>query len=302
MSNGTTRRSFSKFIRRPEDNPLALQGRDLEILKLIYDYRFIPSHHITNLIAGSERKILGRLQKLFHQGYLERLADRRIRTRAGSEKMVYAITRKAGDLLAGEGDLDISKIDWDLKNRTVTERHIKHTLMIAKFRTILTIAAESQAGVEIEQWKENRGSGKSLNPELSDTVKLEIKEGKEIRLRIVPDAFFSLRERDSEMFFFLEADRGTMPTERFWKKLTAYRAWWMQGGSKKKLGAANFRVLTITPSNKRRDNLREVAKRVKPAGMFWFAAEKNYSVNNPGAIFDAIWINAKDDKTHSLLE
>lgn len=279
-----------------------LQERDLEILKLIHNYRFIPSHHITNLIAGSERKILGRLQKLFHQGYLERLADRRIRIKAGSEKMVYAITRKAGDLLASEGGLDISKIDWDLKNRTVTERHIKHTLMIAKFRTILTLAAEGQKGVDIGQWKENRGSGKSLNPELSDTVKLEIKEGKEIRLRIVPDAFFSLREDYSEMFFFLEADRGTMPTERFWKKLTAYRAWWKQGGSKKKLGAEHFRVLTITPSNKRRDNLREVAKRVKPAGMFWFAAEKSYSANKPGSIFEAIWINAKDDKAHSLLE
>jgi hypothetical protein len=302
MTEQSTRRSFSKFIRRPEVNPLALQERDLEILKLVHDYRFIPSHHVTSLIPGSTRKILGRLQKLFHQGYLERLDDRRIRTRAGSEKMVYGITRKAGDLLAEEGSLDISKIDWDLKNRTVTERHIKHTLMVAKFRTTLTLAAEGQKGVEIGQWKENRGSGKSLNPELSDTVKLEIKEGKEIKLRIVPDAFFSLREKDSEMFFFVEADRGTMPTERFWKKLTAYRAWRKQGGSKKKLGAENFRVLTITPSIKRRDNLREVAKRVKPAGMFWFAAEKNYSVNNPGAIFDGIWINGKDDKTHSLLE
>jgi hypothetical protein len=75
--------------------------------------------------------------------------------------------------------------------------------MVAKFRTILTLAAEGHKGVEVGQWKENRGSGKSLNPELSDTVKLEIKEGKELRLRIVPDAFFSLREDDSEMFFFL---------------------------------------------------------------------------------------------------
>jgi hypothetical protein len=216
--------------------------------------------------------------------------------------MVYAITRKAGDLLASEGGLDISKIDWDLKNRTVTERHIKHTLMIAKFRTILTLAILGRKGVEIGQWKENRGSGKSLNPELSDTVKLEIKEGKELRLRIVPDAFFSLIEGDTEMFFFLEADRGTMAADRFWKKLTAYRAWWQQGGSKKKLGAKNFRVLTITPSIRRRDNLREVAKKVKPAGMFWFAGEKNYSVNNAGAIFEAIWINGKDEKAHSLLE
>lgn len=269
---------------------------------MIYDYRFTPSHHVTNLIAGSERKILGRLQKLFHQGYLERLADRRIRTRAGSERMVYAITRKAGDLLISEGGLDISKIDWDLKNRTATERHIKHTLMIAKFRTVLTLAAENKEGIAVGKWKENRGSGKNIDPQLSDTVKLELKEGKEVRLRIVPDAFFSLEEEQSEMFFFLEADRATMTAERFLKKLMAYRAWWTQGGSKKKLGVEHFRVLTITPSLKRRDNLREVAKRVKPAGMFWFAGEKQYFVRSPENIFSPIWISAKDDKPHSLLE
>jgi hypothetical protein len=48
--------------------------------------------------------------------------------------------------------------------------------------------------------------------------------------------------------------------------------------------------------------LREVARRVKPVGMFWFAAEKNYSAKKPESIFEPIWINAKDDKTHSLLE
>jgi hypothetical protein len=35
---------------------------------------------------------------------------------------------------------------------------------------------------------------------------------------------------------------------------------------------------------------------------FVFSAEKNYSTNRPEAIFEPIWINAKDDKTHFLLE
>jgi len=48
-----------------------------------------------------------------------------------------------------------------------------------------------------------------------------------------------------------------------------------------------------------RDNLQDVAKRVKLAGMFWFATEKSDSVNKTISIFDVIWINANDDKTHS---
>ncbi|RJR32822.1 MAG: hypothetical protein C4567_17820 [Deltaproteobacteria bacterium] len=297
-----TRRGFSKFLRRPEQNPIQLQTRDLEILKLVFDYRFIPSHHVTSLIGKSERNVLERLKKLFHHGYLDRLADRRIRTHSGSEKMVYAITRKAGDLLINEGGLDISKVDWTLKNRTSTERHIKHVLMVSKFRTALTLATEAQKGIALGKWKENRGSGRNVNPEISDTVKLELREGKEIKLRIVPDAFFSLEEEKTEMFFFLEADRATMTAERFLRKLKAYLAWWKQGGSKRKLGAEHFRILTVTPSEKRRDNLREAATKIKPGGMFWFASEKQYSVGTPESIFGSIWLNAKDDKQHSLLE
>lgn len=302
----TTRKGFKKFIREPERYPLQLSKRDLGILHLIYDYRFIPSDHVTNLIDGSERKILERLQKLFHHGYLDRLPDYTIRTRSGSEKMTYAITKKAADLLSEELGTELSKINWAYRNKTVTDRHIKHTLMIGKVRTAVTLAVRNDGEAGLMFWKENRGTGKSIDPEFSDKVKIELPGGREEQRRIVPDAFFALEDSQYEHFFYLEADRSTMTNDRFMKKLKAYWTWWKQGGSQKKHKIEGFRVLTVTRSEQRRDNLREVAKQASPgktgSGMFWFACEKDYSIDNPESILGEIWLTSKDNQRHALLE
>lgn len=72
--------------------------------------------------------------------------------RTGSDKMTYAVTRKAGGLLATEAGLDWAKIDWDTKNRRASEPYIKHTLMISKFRATLTLACRSQEKLDIASW------------------------------------------------------------------------------------------------------------------------------------------------------
>lgn len=300
------RRSFSKFIRHPELYPLELQQRDLEILRLVYEYRLIQSDQVIKRIEGSERKLLERLQKLFHHGYLERLCDRRIRTRAGSEKMVYTITGRAAELLVSEMGIPVTKVNWASKNGSITERHIKHTLMIGKFRTTMTLAAEEQNGLNLVFWKENRGIGQNANPELTDKVVIPKERGRAIKGCIVPDAFLAVENSGSPYFFYLEADRSTMTNERFLKKLEAYWSWWKQGGSRKKHGVEHFRVLTVTRSYERRDNLKRIAIEASPgksgSSMFWFACEKDYLVSSPESILGSIWVTAKDSRRRSLFE
>lgn len=305
-----TRSRFRKWKREPDRYPLQLKQRDLDILALIYEHRFIPSDHITSLIPGSERKILERLQKLFHHGYVDRLADARIRTRSGSERMCYAITHRAAQLLSSELGIDVTSVNWASKNKSVTDRHVKHTTMISKFHTALTLACTAKNGVSLTTWKEHRGSGQNIDPELADTVKIEIQEGRYAgvveRRRIVPDAFIVLEDAEFLHSLFLEADRSTMTTERFLKKLNSYWVWWKSGGCKKKLGVQNFRVLTVTQSKQRRDNLKRIAVDASPgtggSSMFWFASEKDYSIADPASILAPIWITAKDNEPHHILE
>ena len=66
--------------------------------------------------------------------------------------------------------------------------------------------------------------------------------------------------------FLLEADRGTMSLQdRMYKKLRAYWRWFRDGGHRERLGIEAFRVLTITNSERRRDNLVKLAKQVDDA-------------------------------------
>lgn len=301
-----SRRGFSKFVRHPDQYPLQLKPRDLEILRLVYDYRFIPSDQVTNLIPGSERKILERLQKLFHHGYVDRMMDRKIQLRAGSERMVYALTKKAAELLVSELGIEVSKVNWASKNRSATERHIKHTLMVGKFRTAVRLAVASREGVSLLFWKESRGTGQNIDPELLDKVVVSLGDGRQERRKIVPDGFLCLEDPEYQHYLYLEADRSTMTNERFLMKLRAYWAWWKQGGSRKKHGVEHFRVLTITPSRERRDNLRKTAIEASPgkngSGMFWFACEKDYNVQEPETVLGDIWVTAKDGEMHGLLE
>ena len=71
-----------------------------------------------------------------------------------------------------------------------------------------------------------------------------------------PDGFFGLQfpwlpDGRNRAFFFLEADRSTMPRERFLKKLLAYWDRFCRGGHSETLGIKRFRVLTVTKSEER---------------------------------------------------
>ena len=69
----------------------------------------------------------------------------------------------------------------------------------------------------------------------------------------------------------------------------------------------NFRVLTITPSEERKQNLcRRVTKGADPrkqgSGMFLFASEKSYSLKEPDEVLAPIWVSPKDEVKQQLLE
>jgi hypothetical protein len=80
-----------------------------------------------------------------------------------------------------------------------------------------------------------------------------------LKLGVVPDRVFALESPDASgnnqrTYFFLEADRGTMPVTRrtlfqtsFARKLLAYEATWTQN-LHHRFGVHRFRVLTVTTS------------------------------------------------------
>lgn len=280
-------------FRRLNDTGIQIQKRDIEIIKLIYENRFLPSTHILALVEGSNQGILRRLNLLYHGGYIDRPPEQIKPYQKGSDPMIYGLGNKGADLLAEVMNIPRYKVDWTSKNREAKRRYIYHSLMISNFRTVLTLALKKHPEAKLTSWTQGL--------ELKDYAKIEGK-----KVVIVPDAFFTLEEANSRMHFFLEADRSTMTTERFLKKMRAYWEWYKAKGHEDKYQIKAFRVLTICISETRKENLKKITKEAddhkKGSPMFWFALEEEFSVFEPATLLKPIWRTPQDNHSHFLLE
>ena len=300
----TTTKRTPKFKRKPEQlGAVRLQERDIAIIGLVHDYRFLNSDQIKLLTDGSARGISRRLQKLFHHGFLDRPPSQVAVALAGTPKMVYALADRGADLLAEKSAMDRGKIKWREKNRDVKDRHIQHTLMISNFRVCLERALDTVPGTHLLFWRnENRN-------ELKDRAYIRHSQGRSREIPILPDGFFGIKDTKPKphIYFFLEADQSTMTNGRFLNKMRAYWNWGMhQKGHTKKFGIPGFRVLTITKTEQRKENLRSVTKNADDSQtgsfMFWFTSEQKYGIQKPETILGSIWQTPQDDKWHSILE
>lgn len=299
-----TAKRTPKFKRKPEQlGGLQLQKRDIAIIRLLHNYRFLNSEQIKLLTEGSAQGISRRLQKLYHHRFLDRPRHQLSTPWAGSQKMVYALGARGADLLAEKLGTDRGKVRWGEKNREAKDRHITHTLMISNFRVCLELGLRKLNDVALLFWQ------KESREHLSDHAYVRDSRGRRHKIPIVPDSFFAMEDTKpkTHMYFFLEADQSTMVNRRFLDKMRAYWRWYREGRHTKKFGIKKgFRVLTITKTEQRKENLRKTTKSADDAQtgsfMFWFTSQLKYSIEKPESILGPIWQTPADDKWHSILE
>jgi len=259
--------------RRPRFERAAVAGikltpRDLLILRAAQRHRLLRSTQLIALSDGSRQTTLRRLQLLFHHGYLDRPPAQLDWYSQGSEPLVYALGSRGGAVLAAEGKRG-GTLRWDT-SRTVSRQFLRHTLAVAEVMVAFEVACRGTEGVEFIRPEDVLAAA----PEATRRLRLpfrwqiEVQEGGKLhRLGVEPDRVFGLRFRGApegrqRAYFFLEADRGTMPVVRqglaqtsFRRKLIAYRETWRQGLHRTHLGIPNFRVLTVTTNEERRRHL-----------------------------------------------
>ena len=276
------RQRYKKFERSKTSPKLKITETDLKILQSLADYRFLDTSHILALHSEiPTRTIQRRLQTLFHAGYLERPVHQ-FSYQKPKSYIIYTLDKKGAQLLFPDNK---AKVNWAKRNKEIKSFFLWHSLMISDFRVILTLALRKEKESKLINWRE-RG--------LTDTVYLEGE-----KLPIAPDAFFTIEDKNDLLHFFLEADRSTMPIKRFLDKTRAYWQFWKEEGHKDRFNISVFRVLTITISEKRKENLRRLTRK---SDMFLFACQKNYNIKESELILKPIWQSPKDDKKHHLLE
>jgi hypothetical protein len=309
--------------RRAPSNSLRLQERDKEIIHQVYRHRFLNSRQIDSLVEGSSQRILRRLGGLFHENYLTRPVEQIRPYRTGSEPMIYGIGNRGAEVLKDEFAIPRSKIDWTRKNREVGQIYLAHQMMISNFMVCLELACRVRNDVEFlsgdkldenPAFKQMNGSPGKWKVEVDG----EGQGGWKIKLSVIPDKVFGLyfpKKAPSRRraLFFLEADRSTMPVARsnlyrssFYKKLVGYWESYRQDLFKEYFGLKGARVLTVTKSQQRIDNMIEANKKMDERGkgmrMFLFATRDDITIEDPDRILKGIWKDGRGENSASLLD
>ena len=249
-------------------NPPKIQNfrHYLNCLELIRSYRFLNTAQIIALTGISKGNVSTKLQKLYHNGYVDRYQIPTMEYFRGSAKMIYTLDRKGAELLEERDPDRFSGIYYPKRKRSVY--FVEHALMISNFRACLTLALEKRRA-KLDDWRQGRELHKQLE-------KYQAKN-----LGLVADAYFSIIHNGKRLHYFFEADRATMTLTRFYEKVKRYRKFFRQ--HRKRL-PSRFRVLTLTPTAKRADNLRIVTINgdSEKAGSkrFWFTSERQFSLES----------------------
>ncbi len=202
----------------------------------------------------------------------------------------------------------------DTKNRRLSRVFLHHTLAVADVMVAFEVACRSREGVSFIPPEEVLAGA----PEATRRLRLPFRwqvdvrdGGQNYRLGVEPDRVFGLRfdsatENRREAFFFLEADRGTMPVARkhlgqtsLQRKLLAYRATWRQNVSSRRLRIPTFRVLTVTADTGRLARLVAVCRVLRGSGGLFLFGSKASLLSGEGILGEK-WVNGRGKRERLL--
>ena len=264
---------------------------DLPILQHLAVHRRLTIFQIQKLTGRNVDSLRRRMRYLFQDGYVER------RGKDYSSPALYSLSRKAKGILV-EAGFDGQRLEWQLRNdRELSDIHRAHTLMLADLRIALELATKGNDDLDLVAWEQGRHVQSSVEtPELG-------------RVPIAPDAFFSIQKTDGSNAVFyhylLEADRSTetlLSGSGYRDLHRRYLGYWQfhKENGFAKWGIRAARILTVTTSEQRRDNLTQLAQgaddRKSGSRLFLFAWYDDFQREPLGKI----WRCPVDDRMHNL--
>lgn len=226
----------------------ASRHTDLEILKLVFQYRFLDVELLAHMLCGSQRKTTSyrigkdgrrrptqygfgesalrkRLRHLSQAKYLttHRTIGDQPEPGSGCIRTAYGLGTRSVPVLSRHAGVPASQLRAMVERNRVGVPYISHALGIARFRIIIKLACRtSKDRARLVFWEQGQ--------QLKDHVYGVGPSGERERLPVYPDAFFALEiERKRIAHYFLEYDRGTMPIRSqrvrttIERKIIAYR-------------------------------------------------------------------------------
>lgn len=292
---------LSRYKRTENPPRMQLTERDMMIIRLVWDCRYLTRLQIQRFLFPSQEKgkehsrkniVTKRLMLLYHNGYLDRLHPP-VASNRGSSAIVYCLDRKGARLLAAELGVDMPALGWQKRQRERGLLFLQHTLEVNDFRIAVTLAAR-QDGYEILRWLDERLLRKAEAREGLKEIALQVGKGGSI----LPDVHFALKVDRKKAGFFVEVDRGKTPGRRIRRKVRIYREYYASGLYEQHFHRKSLRVLTVTTSDRRLGNLKRWAEAEGGGRLFWFTTERSVG---PETVFSQpIWKVAGEGGLHAL--
>lgn len=269
---------------------IRLTERDLDIVQAVYECRVLTTQHLQTLFFPSAHTAYARLSALYHHGLLERkflglYADKM------NTPILYILDKRGAELLRAERGIEVV---WTRDSRLLTTTFLEHTLAINTVRVAVMKACQTTAGISLLTWQ-----GENDLKADYDRVNIRSESGRLVNVSVIPDSYFALQTPHGAAHFFLELDRGTMTTKRFKTKIVAYQTYYAGGGYVRRFGARSLRVLTVTTSAIRAENLRLVAEQAGGKQRYWFTALER--VQPDTVLHDPIWQVATRETAEPLI-
>lgn len=300
-----------RFRRRKQTPAFELTARDLAIVNLVARFRFLTAPQITRLVGGSHQQILRRLKFLFDAAYLDRPPAQKLQLAHaiddGNRPFVYGLGRQGAHVLAEAGVSISDRLDWTTKNNSAKALFLAHTIETAEVLIGFELASRASNSARLvdqpDLFPYLPEATRNARDPFRIRVTVRVKEHPTpVAIGIVPDRVFSLFLTDNTRHnFALELDRGTMDIKArtligkssFRRKLLGYYQLWQDGRHTDAWGFKSFRVLTITPSEKRIAHMIAAQKEiVGQSGLNLFLFTTPQLLKEKSPLGDA-WISGK---------
>lgn len=245
-----------------KDGEFRLDQYDDKVLIGLYRFRYLTVDLIAKNGEFSIRTWNRRLKELLQAGYIDRPPQQKWTYRR-HERAIYALGQKGADYLAASFNIYFSPtVKWEEKNRRYRGQDpFSHALKTAEFLIELELAVAEQGGSlshQDELFGADYVTGMSWDTQIATEHEI-------FSVKLKPDGIFSVQgvSKRYPVNFCLEIDRGTMPLKSLnfrrssiLKKYLSYADTHNRGLAKEVLGLKNLRILMITTTKARADNMR----------------------------------------------
>ena len=299
------KRYIPSYKRANQPPPMQLTERDIQIVLAVYEYRLLSAHQLEALFFSSNSNkshsrrsaCQRRLQLLYHHGFLERLPQP-VSLGQGRAPFVYALDGVGANLVATQLGIDRAEVGWKPKHNQLGPQFMDHSLVINDLRVVIQRLVEKDV-LEVDQWVDEFTL---KSTEMQQKVPYLVHRTRTVRK--YPDGYFILRQSGSEQqaHFFLEVDMGTMSNARWQEKVKAYAEFRQSGQSQRHYGTRNFRVLAVTTSEQRLNNLKRATEQARGNRYFWFTTQAAVNIWQPETLMDTVWSVATKDERQQLFK